>query len=220
MLTIFDCDGVLIDSEILAARVHADLLTQMGFTITQEEVIARFTGMTHEQIVVVAAQHLGRPLPADYHERSVLELDRRLEGVKPIDGVFSLLERLEGPRCVCSNSGPDRLKLSLQTVGLWERFQPHVFSAPAVGRSKPAPDVYLHAARVFGAAPRETIVIEDSSHGVSGGVAAGMRVIGFTGGGHTWAGHADALSKAGAVTVVSRLEDVLPAIASLRAARA
>ncbi|MET0404469.1 MAG: HAD-IA family hydrolase, partial [Cystobacter sp.] len=112
------------------------------------------------------------------------------------------------------------LKLSLQTVGLWERFQPHVFSAPAVGRSKPAPDVYLHAARVFGAAPRETIVIEDSSHGVSGGVAAGMRVIGFTGGGHTWAGHADALSKAGAVTVVSRLEDVLPAIASLRAARA
>jgi HAD superfamily hydrolase (TIGR01509 family) len=215
MLTIFDCDGVLIDSEILAAEVHAELLTGLGLAISQQEVIARFTGMTHEQMVELINQQLGRPLPEDYRERSVLELDRRLEGVKPIEGILPLLERLQGPRCVCSNSGPERLKLSLTTVGLWARFQPHVFSAPALGRSKPAPDVFLHAARVFGVDPRDAIVIEDSSHGVSGGVAAGMRVIGFTGGGHSWPGHAEALSKAGAVKVVPRLADVLPAIESL-----
>ncbi|WNG47148.1 HAD family hydrolase [Archangium minus] len=212
MLTIFDCDGVLIDSEVLAAGVHAELLTGLGLVISREEVITRFTGLTDAQLRTLVTQQLGRPLPADYRERSNIEIDRRLESVKPIEGVHALLDRLTGPRCVCSNSSTRRLKISMSAAGLWERFHPHIFSAPEVGRSKPSPDVFLHAARVFGAHPQDTLVIEDSSHGVEGGVAAGMRVIGFTGGGHSWPGHADALVRAGAVKVVSRLEDVGAAI--------
>ncbi|QRK06260.1 HAD family hydrolase [Archangium violaceum] len=215
MLTIFDCDGVLIDSELLAAGVHAELLTGLGFVISQEEVITRFTGLTDAQLRSVVTQQLGRPLPEDYRERSNLAIDRRLESVKPIAGVHALLDRLTGPRCVCSNSSTRRLKISMNAAGLWERFHPHIFSAPEVGRSKPAPDVFLHAARVFGVDPRDTLVIEDSSHGIEGAVAAGMRVIGFTGGGHSWPGHAETLANAGAMKVVSRLEDVGAAIEEL-----
>ncbi|WP_257459648.1 HAD family hydrolase [Archangium lipolyticum] len=218
MLTIFDCDGVLIDSEILAAGVHAELLTGLGFMISREEVITRFTGLTDAQLRSVVSQQLGHPLPEDYRERSNLAIDHRLQSVKPIEGVHSLLDRLEGPRCVCSNSSTRRLKISMNAAGLWDRFHPHIFSAPELGRSKPAPDVFLHAARVFGVHPRDTLVIEDSSHGVEGGVAAGMRVIGFTGGGHSWPGHAEALASAGAVKVVSRIEDVGAAIEELSSA--
>ena len=153
-------------------------------------------------------QQLGRPLPADYLERALVELDSRLAHVKPIEGVHALLDRLGSPRCVCSNSSTQRLRISMTAAGLWERFAPHIFSAPEVGRSKPAPDVFLHAARVLGARPEDTLVIEDSVHGVAGAVSAGMRVLGFTGGGHSWPGHADALLKAGAQTVVSRFADV------------
>lgn len=210
MLIIFDCDGVLIDSEVLAADVHAELLSGFGLPITRHEVISRYTGLTDEELMRRVAGQLGRPLPADYKQRALVEIDRRLETVKPIDGVYPLLDRLTGPRCVCSNSSIRRLKISMGATGLWERFAPHIFSAPEVGRSKPAPDVYLHAARVFGVSPQDTVVIEDSEHGVAGAVAAGMRVIGFTGGGHSWPGHTDTLTEAGAAVVVSRLADVDP----------
>jgi HAD superfamily hydrolase (TIGR01509 family) len=217
VLTIFDCDGVLIDSEVLAAGVHAGLLTELGLAITQEEVITRFTGLTHEQIARMLAQQLGRPLPEDYRERALVELDRRLESVKPIEGVHAMLDQLTGPRCVCSNSSSGRLRLSLTATGLWQRLTPHIFSAPEVGRSKPSPDVFLYAAKMFGADPRQTLVIEDSAHGVSGAIAAGMRVIGFTGGGHSWPGHAETLKQAGAVRVVPRLSEVVETVKALRA---
>ncbi|ADO68191.1 HAD-IA family hydrolase [Stigmatella aurantiaca] len=184
-------------------------MTELGLAITPKEVITRFTGLSHAQ--------LGRPLPADYRQRSTLELARRLEGVKPIEGVHAQLGQLTGPRCVCSNSRSMRLQLSLTSTGLWEHFRPHVFSAPEVGRSKPAPDVFLHAAKVFGVEPRKVLVIEDSAHGVSGAVEAGMRVIGFTGGGHTWPGHAEDLKRAGATQVVPRLSDVAAAVEEFRA---
>ncbi|MDC0712211.1 HAD family hydrolase [Stigmatella sp. ncwal1] len=217
MLIIFDCDGVLIDSEVVAARVHADLLAELGLTLTLEEVITRFTGMPHGKIAEMLSRELGRPLPKDYRQRSTLELDRRLEHVQPIEGVHALLGRLTGPRCVCSNSSSVRLQLSLTSTGLWEHFHPHVFSAPEVGRSKPAPDVFLHAAKVFDVPPREVLVIEDSALGVAGAVEAGMRVIGFTGGGHSWSGHAESLKQAGATRVVPRLSDVATAVEELRA---
>ena len=146
----------------------------------------------------------------------MVELDRRLEGVKPIEGVHALLDGLPGPRCVCSNSSTARLRISMGVTGLWERFAPNVFSAPELGRSKPAPDVFLHAARVMGARVADTIVIEDSSHGVHGAVAAGMRVVGFTGGGHSWPGHAEALREAGAVRVIARLAELPATLAALR----
>jgi len=208
VLTIFDCDGVLIDSETLAADVHAELLSALGLPITRAEVITRFTGLTDAQLVERVGQQLGRPLPVDYLARALVELDHRLEHVRAIDGAHALLDRLSGPRCVCSNSSRHRLRISMTAAGFWERFEPHIFSAPELGRSKPAPDVFLHAARMFGARPEDCVVIEDSEHGVHGAVSAGMRVVGFTGGAHSWPGHAEALEKAGASRVVSRFADL------------
>ena len=137
--------------------------------------------------------------------------------VKPIleeiAGARMALDQLTLPRCICSNSSSQRLELELEHVGLWDYFFPHVFSAPEVGtqKVKPAPDVFVHACEQFGVAPQAAIVIEDSVHGVTAAVAAGCRVVGFTGAGHSFPGHADALTEAGAETVISRLAD-FPAV--------
>lgn len=219
MLIIFDCDGVLIDSEIIAAEVNASLLNEYGFTITAAEMNARFVGMTGPQIVAIVEEELGRALPDDFKDRADADIDRRLKTVKAIHGIHDLLDMLDAPRCICSNSSSTRLKLSLEAAGLYARFKPYVFSAPEVGtkRGKPAPDIFLHAAREFEVEPRDVIVIEDSVPGVTGAVAAGMRVIGFVGGGHTWPGHAEMLMDAGAETVVRRLKEVAPVVDALRA---
>ena len=126
-----------------------------------------------------------------------------------------MLDRLNGePTCVCSNSSMERLAISLKKTRLWDRFMPHVYSATEVGdhQPKPAPNVYRYAMAEFGADPRDTVVLEDSVFGISAAKAAGARVIGFTGGAHTWPTHADVLTDAGAETVINRLAD-LPATA-------
>ncbi|WP_181705888.1 HAD family hydrolase [Chthonobacter rhizosphaerae] len=219
MLIIFDCDGVLIDSEIIAAQVNAEILTEYGFEITAAEMNSRFVGLTGPQIVAIIEEELGRSLPDEFKDRADDEIDRRLGAVKAIVGIHELLDTLDWPRCICSNSSTRRLKLSLEAAGLYDRFKPYIFSAPEVGtkRGKPAPDVFLHAAKAFDVDPRSAVVIEDSVPGVTGAVAAGMRVIGFTGGLHTWAGHGEALMDAGAETVVRRLREVGPVVEAFRA---
>jgi HAD superfamily hydrolase (TIGR01509 family) len=210
MLIIFDCDGVLIDSEIISARVDCDILRDFGYEITPEELAHRFAGFTTERIFQMVGEELGRPLPADVIRRAEVETDRRLgEEVDPVPGVHDMLDRLDAPRCICSNSRPERLQVSLRKAGLWDRFRPYVFSSRDVpdGRGKPAPDVFLHAARIFETDPADCIVIEDSVAGVTGGVAAGMRVVGFIGASHSWPGHGEALMDAGALTVIRRLRD-------------
>jgi HAD superfamily hydrolase (TIGR01509 family) len=160
-------------------------------------------------------KEIGRPLPADYMERQKEELDGRLaRELKVVPGAEAVLDRIEWPRCICSNSSTERLTLELNKVKLIDRFRPYIFSAIEVGdrQPKPAPNVYAHAAREFGVNPREMVVLEDSIFGVRAAKAAGARVIGFTGGRHSWAGHADLLTDAGAETVIRRFED-LPAIA-------
>jgi HAD superfamily hydrolase (TIGR01509 family) len=218
MLTIFDCDGVLIDSEILSAEVNAEILTELGFAITAAEVNERFVGLTGKQIVAHVEQEIGRALPEDFGPRTAVEIDRRLATVKAIEGIHDLLDLLEGPRCICSNSSTKRLKISLTAAGLWDRFKPYVFSAADVrqGRGKPAPDVFLHAAETFDVAPRHVVVIEDSVPGVTAAVAAGMRVVGFVGGAHSFPGHGERLMDAGAETVVRRLREVVPVVEALR----
>lgn len=218
MLIIFDCDGVLIDSEIIAAQVNAEFLTGYGYPITADEMNARFVGLTGDQIVAAIEDDLGRSLPDDFKEKADREIDVRLKAVKPIPGVHALLDALDAPRCICSNSGSRRLKLSLEAVDLWDRFKPYVFSAPEIGdgRGKPAPDVFLHAAKVFEVDPRDVIVVEDSVPGVTGATRAGMRVIGFIGGSHSWTGHGESLMDAGAETIVRRLKDVAPVVEALR----
>lgn len=222
MLTIFDCDGVLIDSEILSAAVDCEILAEFGYDCTPEELAHRFAGLTTERIFELAGEELGRTIPAEVVRRAEREADIRLGAeVQPIAGVNAMLDRLEGPRCVCSNSRPERLRVSLEKAGLWDRFRPYVFSARDVpdGRGKPAPDVFLHAAGLLETDPAETIVIEDSVAGVTGAVAAGMRTVGFTGASHSWPGHAEALMAAGAITVIRRLADFPPTVEALRAWR-
>lgn len=216
MLIIFDCDGVLIDSEILAARVDCEFLNELGSEITPPELAHRFAGFTTERIFELIGEELGRAVPDGLIERAERETDRRLGlEVEPIAGVHAMLDALDGPRCICSNSRGERLRISLSKVGLWDRFRPYIFSARDVGegRGKPAPDVFLHAAEVFEVDPADVVVVEDSVAGVTGAVAAGMRVIGFTGASHSWPGHSEALTDAGALTVVRRLVDI-PATAT------
>jgi HAD superfamily hydrolase (TIGR01509 family) len=222
MLIIFDCDGVLIDSEILSARVDCEILRELGYDISPEELAHRFAGITTDRIFRLVGEEIGREIPTEVIRRAERETDVRLgREVEPIAGVHQMLDALDGPRCICSNSRPERLEVSLTKAGLWDRFRPYVFSAQRVGegRGKPAPDVFLHGAEVFETPPSETIVIEDSVAGVTGGVAAGMRVIGFIGASHSWPGHGEALMDAGATTVIRRLTDVPATVEALRAWR-
>ena len=220
MLVIFDCDGVLVDSEILASRVDSESLKEIGYDISVEEMSHRFAGLTWDRISKIIEQELGRPLPETFYDDTSAELDKRLaKELAIIPGVHEMLDRLDYQRCICSNSSPERLKISLTRTKLYDRFRPYVFSAVAIGakRPKPAPDVFLHAAKEFGVDPSEAVVIEDSTHGVHGAKAAGMRVIGFIGGSHSWPGHADQLTAAGAETVIRRMADLPATVAALAA---
>lgn len=209
-LAIFDCDGVLVDSEIIAARVEADMFKELGYAIEAEEIAMRFAGLTLPRILEILAEETGLTVPERFAERIDQETDRRLRlDVEAIAGVHEMLDAIELPRCICSNSDSGRLEMVLGHVGLWDRFRPNVFPAREVGtkQGKPAPDVFLFGCKAFGVPPHAAVVIEDSVHGVAAAAAAGCRVVGFTGGSHSYPGHAEALSEAGAETVISRLAD-------------
>lgn len=212
-LIMFDCDGVLVDSEIVAAKVESELLKEIGIDIPAEELAERFAGLTQARILEALAEETGIAFPEDFGSRVEAENDRRLAKVAPIAGVHEMLDRLDLPRCICSNSRTNRLQSMLTHVGLWDRFRPYVYSSREVGtkRIKPAPDVYLYGCKEFDVAPRESVVLEDSVHGVAAAAAAGCRVVGFTGGSHSHRGHAEALSDAGAETVIARLSE-FPAV--------
>ena len=223
-LIIFDCDGVLVDSEIIAAEVESGLLTEAGYPIGAEEMGERFAGMTWHNILLAIEREASIPLSASLLDKSEKLLDARLaRDVEIIEGVKAMLSRLRKPYCICSNSASHRLDMMLGMVGLREVFTPHIYSAKDLGpdRVKPKPDIFLHAAKQFGADPARTLVIEDSVHGIAGARAAGMRVIGFTGASHTYPSHADRLTEAGAETVISRmseLPDIVTALAEWREA--
>lgn len=220
MLVLFDCDGVLVDSEIIASRVDSERLAAIGYDISVQEMSHRFAGLTWDRISKLIEADMGHSLPENFHTETDMELDARLKkDLNIIPGVQEMLDKLDYPRCICSNSSPERLKISLTKTELYDRFRPYIFSAVAVRNKqpKPSPDVFLHGAAEFGVDPRDCVVVEDSTHGIHGARAAGMRVIGFTGGSHTWPGHADALTAAGAVTVINRMAD-LPAMIDALAA--
>ncbi|HVY20345.1 MAG TPA: HAD-IA family hydrolase [Bauldia sp.] len=210
MLYAFDCDGVLVDSEIIASQVDSELLTGIGFKISPEEVTQRFAGLTSIAIHDIVEKEIGRKMPDDFLPRQKEALDTRLaRDLKIVSGAKEMLDRLKGPRCICSNSTSERLTIELNKVGLTDRFQPSIFSAVEVGdrQPKPSPNVYAYAAKTMDVNPREMVVLEDSVFGIRAAKAAGGRVIGFTGGAHTWLGHADLLIEAGAETVISRFAD-------------
>ncbi len=215
-LVIFDCDGVLVDSETIACRVDADLFTEAGFPTTPEEVMQRYVGRSAAFMMSdIEARH-SRALPQDFPSRmhtAIAEaFDRELRAV---EGVASAIADLPVRRCVASSSTPERIERSLRVTGLLAHFHPHIFSATQVARGKPAPDLFLFAAQRMAASPLDCIVIEDSLAGVEAARAAGMRAIGFTGASHCDEAHPARLRSAGADVILTRMADLPAALRGL-----
>ena len=198
-LVIFDCDGVLVDSEIISCRTHAAVLTRYGYSITSEQVFDRFLGRSARQAHAEVEAELGRALPDEYHAALQDELYRTFEAeLEAIAGIHEALERISLPVCVASSGSHQRMRISLGRARLFERFAPNIFSASEVANGKPSPDLFLFAADKMKAKPERCLVIEDSISGITGARAAGMSVLGFCGGSHCRDGHAATLRAAGA----------------------
>lgn len=189
-LVIFDCDGVLVDSEMLSAGVLMGMLTQEGYPLTEEAFRADFLGRSFAAAALRAKERFGRALPEDfesrYRDRLFATLDAEL---KPMPGVVEVLAGMRIPFCLATSSSPRRLALSLKASGLAQFFEGRCFTASEVQKGKPAPDLFLHAAGRMGMDPARCLVIEDSELGVSAGLAAGMEVWHFAGGCHVLAGY-------------------------------
>jgi HAD superfamily hydrolase (TIGR01509 family) len=182
-LVIFDCDGVLVDSEPISVRIDVEMLAEVGVVMSETEVIERFVGRSPEVILAETEARLGARVPEGWFERGELRLRRAFAAeLKPVDGVTEALARIPDPVCVASSSAPVNLRFKLELTGLYERFAGHIFSASEVANGKPAPDLFLHAAQRMGADPVDCVVVEDSRYGVQAARAAGMDVLGYAGG--------------------------------------
>ena len=206
---IFDCDGVLVDSELIFARVLAECLIAVDFPATIDEAIALGFGKNRTTLSAAVVARFGRPLPDTFFEafasRSATAFERELS---PIAGVEDLLAALPMARCVASNGRLDRVRQRLALTGLLPFFDPHVFSASQVAFGKPAPDLFLFAAQQLGAWPGDCTVVEDSVPGVEAAVAAQIPVVGFCGGSHCPSDHADRLIAAGCPRVFAKMPDL------------
>jgi len=182
-LVIFDCDGVLVDSEVISVKVDQLVLEDLGWSLSLEEIIERFVGRSHAHFLEVVEEHIGRTLPDDWEDsyqhlyRQALARDLRL-----VDGIADALETIKLPMCVASNGSHSKMEFTLKRAGLWSRFEGRIFSATDVSQGKPAPDLFLHAASALGFDPHNCIVVEDSWAGVTAAIAAEMKVIAYTGG--------------------------------------
>ncbi len=198
-LVIFDCDGVLVDSEVISCRVHADVLTRYGYPITAEQVHQRFLGRTARDATAEVERELGRPLPETYElDRRTMLLAALADTVEAIPHLHAALDAIDARICVASSAAHEKIFTTLSRTGLYERFAPNIFSGTQVSHGKPAPDLFLFAARRMAALPGQCVVIEDSVPGVTGARAAGMTVLGFHGGSHCRPGDGEALRAAGA----------------------
>lgn len=181
---IFDCDGVLIDSEPISNATLAEVLTEIGLPMTREESVEAFLGRSWEHAVAVVTERLGEAPPADLHDRYRRRLFARFDAeLEPVLGIADALDQLDAAgigRCVASSGTHERIRHGLAVAGLLAYFtDAQIFSAQDVAHGKPAPDLFLHAAERMGFAPERTVVVEDSPAGVRAGVAAGMAVLGY-----------------------------------------
>lgn len=180
---IFDCDGVLVDSEPLVNRLEADLVSQLGIPCTPDEALRRFKGKTVGAVAESIEADLGRSLSKDWiYDWGIATALGFVRDLRAIDGVETVVRALHArgvPLAVASQSPSARVALSLRICGLDGYFGPHVYTASMVGRPKPAPDLYLLVAERLGVSPRECVVIEDSPTGVRAAVAAGMTCFGY-----------------------------------------
>lgn len=205
-LVIFDCDGVLVDSEPLANQVLAEAIRELGLPGAVDDVTRRFKGRSLADCVRLIEGDLGGPIPDDFLVRLQARTYAVFEAeLRPVPGVADVLETLQVPSCVASSGSHEKMRLIFGLTGLLEHFRERLFSATEVARGKPAPDLFLHAARSLGVDPGACAVVEDSLPGVQGAVAAGMRVFGFA-----REESPEELAAAGAVTFTSMAE--LPAL--------
>lgn len=215
-LVIFDCDGVLVDSEPIINRAHAEVLGACGFAITETVLVERFCGMADADMLSIIEGELGRPLPSAYGERVGIIIEEGFRrSLAPIEGVGEALAALSLPVCVASSSVPEQIRRKLELTGLAARFGEDLFSATMVDRGKPAPDLFLYAAAQMGAAARRCLVVEDSPAGIKAARAAGMVAIGFCGGGHCRPGHKDRLKAGGAALVIADMRELANAVSRL-----
>jgi HAD superfamily hydrolase (TIGR01509 family) len=198
-LIIFDCDGVLVDSEVISCRAHAQTLTHHGYPITANQVLDRFLGVSDREARLIIEAELGRSLPDDFEaQMKQAALQRYADELRNIPYVSEALAAIGLPKCVASSGTPEKIRHGLTCAGLYELLAPNIFSASQVKRGKPAPDLFLFAAERMKASPERCLVIEDSVPGITGARAAGMAVLGFHGGSHCRAGYAETLRAAGA----------------------
>lgn len=208
-LVIFDCDGVLVDSEPIAAQVMAETATAYGVPLMPQDCIDRFTGRSMVRVRAALEADLGYPLPNDFEAevraRDFIAFEHALQ---PIDDIATVLRELKMDKCVASSGAPEKIRFTLGLTGLLPLLEPHLFSASMVARGKPAPDLFLYAAEQMVHAPRACIVIEDSEAGIRAARAAGMIALGFTGGGHCGPNHGELLRAAGATGVFNRMAEL------------
>ena len=212
-LLIFDCDGVLVDSEHLACVALVEVMTTLGHSMTADEAMLAFAGRSLKDVLARAERLLSRPIPKDLGEQAAVQLMARFRReLQAVAGVKEAIAALPYRRCVASSSDPGRLTLSLDVTGLSALFGNNVFSAVEVANGKPAPDLFLLAARRFGEDPSSCIVIEDSVLGVEAAGAAGMAAIGFAGASHSNRGLAERLVAAGAEPVIDSMANLPAAV--------
>lgn len=185
-LVIFDCDGVLVDSERLTVEVEARMLTEMGWPITVDEVVRRFVGGSSDAMLAEIGQHLGAERTAEFDRRSTEEIVAAFHAdLRPVEGVRALIDALherDVATCIASSGSHRKMELTLGLTGLTPLFEGRIYSGSEVERGKPWPDLFLHAAGSMGVEPRRCVVIEDSLNGARAAIAAGMTCYGFAGG--------------------------------------
>lgn len=204
-LVIFDCDGVLVDSDRISLRIQAERLTALGLPMTYEECVREFLGIGMPETLRQIEERLGRPLPAGWAEEldvAVREAFRR--ELRPVPGVVEALDQISVTTCVASSGSHEKMMLTLGLTGLYERFAGRIFSAEEVERGKPDPDLFFYAAERMGIVPERCIVVEDSPFGIQGAVAAGMAPLGYAAEAEPRA--MDALADAGAIVFTSMAE--------------
>ncbi|WPZ34734.1 HAD-IA family hydrolase [Thalassobaculum sp. OXR-137] len=203
---IFDCDGVLVDSEAIVMRIEQAAIAEAGLSYAPQDYATKFTGLSYDDFfATLDAEHrtrFGRPLDRSLYERikddSVAAMERELEAVP---GIAELVEIVTVPTAVASSSFPDSLVMKLRKTGLYDRFAPHIYSTKLVPNGKPAPDIFLYAAEKLGVPAKDCVVLEDSVNGICAAVDAGMTAWGFTGAGHADPELAQRLTAAGAESV-------------------
>ena len=197
-LVILDCDGVLVDSETISVAVLAEFVREAGADIGEDEAYRLFLGRSIGAVRKLLRDDFALALTEAQLDGIRAETFRRFRGeLQPMPGAAEMLSRLKVRRCVASSSSLERIRLSLSLTGLLEMLDPHIYSASMVTRGKPAPDLFLHAAKGMGVRPEDCIVVEDSPAGIEAARQAGMRVLAFTGGSH--AGHAGLEAKLAAL---------------------